>query len=106
MARISNNGTTKDKQNLHHGGYSYIIDRSTNEKTYWGCIKYFSDRCHSRLPTCTLANVIVKTPTEHTCKVDDTTLQLRIFNERVAHRALNTQEIPNTIITSCYRSKN
>ena len=68
--------------------------------------QYFSDRCRSRLHTCTLTNVILKTPTEHTCKVDGTTLQLRIFKGRVVHRALSTQETPDTIITSCYRGKN
>ena len=106
MATISNNGTTKSSPHLNREGYSYIIDPSTNEKTYWGCIKYFSDCCRSRLHTCTLTNVIVKTATEHTCKVDGTTLQFRISNERVAHRALNTQETPDTIITSCYTGKN
>ena len=106
MATISNNGTTKNKPRLDHEVHSYIIDRSTNEKTYWRCIKYFPDRCRSRLHTCTLTNVIVKTSTEHTCKVDGTTLQLRIFSERVIHGALNTQETPDTIVTSCYRGKN
>ena len=85
---------------------SYIIDRSTNEKIYWRCMKYFSDRCRFRLHTCTLTNVSVKTPTEHTCKVDGTTLQLSIFNERIVHRALNTQETPDTTTTSCFRGKN
>ena len=106
MATISNNGTTKNKPRLDHEGYSYIIDRVTNEKTYCRCIKYFSDRCRFRLHTCTLTNVIVKTPAEHTCKVDGTILQLRIFNERVAHRSLSTQDTSDTIITSCYRGKN
>ena len=85
-ATISNNATTKNKPRLYHEGYSYIIDRPKNEKTYRRCIKYFSHHCRSRLHTCTLTYVIVKTPTEHTCKVDGTTLQLRIFNERVVHR--------------------
>ena len=62
---------------LHHQWYSSIINRSTNEKTYCRCIKYFSD--------CFLyTSTFVKTATELTSKVDGTTLQLRIFHERVA----------------------
>ena len=98
---ISNNGTTKNKSHLDYEEYSYIIDQSTNEKIYCRCIKYFSDRCRFCLHTCTLTNVIVKASAEHTCKVDGTTLQLRTFNERFVHCALNTQETPDTIITSC-----
>jgi FLYWCH zinc finger domain len=106
MATISNNGTTKNKPRLDHDGYSYIMDRSTNEKTYWRCIKYSSDHCRSRLHTCILTNVIAKPPSEHTCKLDGTTMQLRVFNEHIANRAINTQETPETIITNCYKGKN
>ncbi|CAF3298248.1 unnamed protein product [Rotaria socialis] len=97
--------TTKNKPRLDHDGYSYIMDRSTSEKNYWRCIKYFSDQCHSRLHTCIFTNAIVKPPSEHTCKVNGTTLELRVFNELVADRAINTQETPDTIITNCYKSK-
>ncbi|CAF1251013.1 unnamed protein product [Adineta ricciae] len=104
MATISNNGTTKNKPRLDLGGYSYIKDRSSDEKTYWRCIKYSLDRCRSRLHTCILTNAIKKSPTKHTCKVDGTTLQLRIFNEHIAHRAVSTQETPDTIISNCYKA--
>ncbi|CAF4539884.1 unnamed protein product [Rotaria socialis] len=40
---------------------------------------------------------------EHICRVDGTTLQLRKFDEQVAHRAINTQETPDTIATNCYK---
>ncbi|CAF4499658.1 unnamed protein product [Rotaria socialis] len=96
--------TTKNKPRLDHDGYSYIMDRSTSEKNYWRCIKYFSDQCHSRLHTCIFTNAIVKPPSEHTCKVNGTTLELRVFNELVADRAINTQETPDTIITNCYKN--
>lgn len=103
MAAFSKSGTTKSKPRLDLDGHSYIMDRSTATKTYRRCIKYSSDRCHSRLHTCILTNVIVKPPSEHTCKVDGTTLQLRIFSERVAYRALNTQETPDATVTNCYK---
>ncbi|CAF2089247.1 unnamed protein product [Rotaria magnacalcarata] len=103
MTTISNNGTTKNKPRLDHDGYSYIMDRSTREKKYWRCIKYYSDRCHSRLHTCIFTNAIIKPPSEHTCKIDGTTLEIRVFNEQIAHRAVNTQETPDTIITNCYK---
>lgn len=103
MATVSNNGTTKQKPCLDYNGYSYVMDRSTSEKTYWRCIKYSSDRCHSRLHTSVLTRDIVKPPTEHTCRVDGTTLELRKFCENIVDRALNTQETPDTIVTNCYR---
>ncbi|CAF3208004.1 unnamed protein product [Rotaria socialis] len=40
---------------------------------------------------------------EHICRVDGTTLQLRKFDEQVAHRAINTQETPDTIVTNFYK---
>ena len=106
MATVSINGTTKNKPRLDLDGYSYIMDRSTNDKTYWRCIKYSSDCCRSRLHTSILTNAIMKPPSEHTCKVDGTALQLRIFNEHVAHRATNTQETPDIIVTNCYKGRN
>ncbi|CAM4850845.1 unnamed protein product [Rotaria magnacalcarata] len=62
-----------------------------------------NDQCHSRLHTCISTNAIVKPPSEHTCKVNGTTLELRVFNEFVADRAINAQETPDTIITNCYK---
>lgn len=106
MTTIASNGTTKNKPRLDYDGYSYIMDRSTNDKTYWRCIKYSSDHCRSRLHTCILTNVIAKPPSEDACKLGGTTLQFRVFNEHIANGAINTQETPETIITSCYKGKN
>lgn len=103
MLQISQTGTTKQKPRLNRDGYSYVKDRTNNEKTYWQRIKYSSDRCHSRLYTCTANNTIVKQPTEHTCKFDATVHQLRSFSQQVADRVINTQATPDTIITNCYK---
>ncbi|CAF1148583.1 unnamed protein product [Rotaria sordida] len=103
MAAISNNGTTKQKPRLDLDGYSYIKDRSTNEKTYWGCIKYSTHRCRSRLHTCVITNNIIKTPIKHTCKSDAISFEQQKFDERIAHRARFTQEAPDLIVTDCYK---
>ncbi|CAF0834509.1 unnamed protein product [Rotaria sordida] len=103
MATISNHGTTKQKPRLDYNGYSYVKDRTTNEKIYWRCIKYSSHHCHSRLHTCIITNNIIKPPTEHTCKFDDTTVELRNFDEKIIDRACNTQETPDIIISNCFR---
>ena len=105
MATIVNFGTTKQKSRLDFNGYSYIMDRSTNEKTYWPCINYYSDHCRSRLHTCIFTNNIVKPPTDHICKFGGTTLEQRKFDEQIISRALNTQETPDIIITHCYKGK-
>ena len=106
MATIANNGTTKNKPRLVYEGMSYIMDRTTETKTYWRCIKFSSDQCRSRLHTCISTNAILKPPTEHICKVNGTTSELRLFNEQIAYRAINTQEAPDAIITHCYTRKN
>ncbi|CAF3402781.1 unnamed protein product [Rotaria sp. Silwood2] len=98
------NGTTKQKPCLNFNGYSYIKDRSTNKKTYWRCVNYLRDRCHSRLHTCIITNDVIKPPTEHTCTTDGSSLEVRKFNEEIAHRARNTQEIPDVIVTNCYKA--
>ena len=91
MATIVNCGTTKQRSRLEFNGYSYIMDRSTNEKTYWRCINYYSHHCRSRLHTCIFTNSIVKPPTDHICKFDGTTLEQQKFDEQIISRALNTQ---------------
>jgi hypothetical protein len=88
MATIPSSGTTQRKPRLDFDGFAYITNRVTSEETYWRCTKYSSDCCRSRL---------------HTCKVDGTTLQIRSFNEQIAHRAINTQEIPDIIVTNSYK---
>ena len=105
MATIVNNGTTKQKPRLDLNGYSYTMDRSTCGKTYWHCINYYSHHCHSRLYICIITNNVVKLPTDHTCKFDRTTLELRKFDEQIISPTLNTQETPDIIITHCYKGK-
>ena len=67
--------------------------------------KYSSYHCHLRLHTCIITNNIIKPPTEHTCKFDGTTLELRKFDEKIIDRACNTQETPDIIIGNCLRGK-
>ena len=105
MATIVNNGTTEQKLHLDLKGISYIMDRSTCEKTYWPCIYYCSYHCRSRLHTCIIINKVVKPPTDYACKLDDTTLELRKFDEQIISRTLNTQETPDITITHCYKGK-
>ncbi len=105
MATISNSGTTKQKPRLDLNGYSYVMDRSTSVKTYWRCIKFYSHHCRSRLHTCIITNNIVKSPTDHTCTFDGTTLECRKFDDQIISRTLNTQEPPDTIITHCYKGR-
>jgi len=105
MATISINGTTKLKPRLDFDGHSYIKDRSTSRKTYWRCIKYSTDLCHSRLHTCNVTNDVVKAPTPHSCKTHGSTLELRNFDQQIIHRARNTQETPDMIVTNCYKGK-
>ena len=64
-----------------------------------------SHQCGSRLYTCIITNKIVKPPTDHTCKFDGTTLELRKFDEQIISRALNTQETPDIIVTHCYKGE-
>lgn len=105
MATISNNGTTKQKPRLDLNGHSYIMDRSTSEKTYWRCVKFHSHHCHSRLHTCIITNNVIKPSTDHTCVFDATKFELRKFDEQIISRAVHTQEAPDTIITHCYKGK-
>ncbi|CAF3659895.1 unnamed protein product [Rotaria socialis] len=98
------NGTTKQKPCRNFKGYSYIKDRSTDTKTYWRCVNYLRDLCHSRLHTCIITNDVIKPPSEHTCKTDGPSLEIRKFNEELVHRARNTQEIPDIIVTNFYKA--
>ena len=103
MFTLSQYGTSKQRPRLDLDGFSYVKDRTTNEKIYWRCIKYKFDNCHARLHTCLQSTTILKNPGEHACKIDATENQIRLFSQQVADRALNTQETPETIITHCYK---
>jgi hypothetical protein len=105
MIAISENGTSKQRPRLDLDGFSYVKDRTTNEKIYWRCIKYKSDNCHARLHTCLESTTILKQPTEHSCKINATESQIRLFSQQVADRALNTQETPETILSTCYKGR-
>ena len=103
MLTISQQGTTKQRPRLDLDGFSYVKDRTTSEKIYWRCIKYKVDNCHARLHTCPESTTILKNPGEHSCKVDATENNIRLFSQQVAERALTTQETPEMIITQCYK---
>ncbi len=64
MASICDNDTTKEKPRLDLDGHSYV---DLPLKTYWRCIKYSTNHCHSCLDTCNVTNDIIKPLTEHTC---------------------------------------
>ena len=104
MFTISQNGTSKQRPRLDLGGFSYVKDRTINEKIYWRCIKYKSDHCHVRLHTCLELTRILKQPDEYTYKFDATENQIRLFSQKVADRALNIQETADIIVTTCYKS--
>ena len=97
--------TAKHTPCLYYKGHYYIKDRSTSTKVYWCCINYLKDYCRSRLHTCIITNDIVKSPTERICRIDDSSMETRKFNEEIVHPARCTQESPDRIITSCYKSK-
>ena len=103
MFTISQNGISKQRPRLDLGGFSYVNDRITNEKIYWRCIKYKSDHSHARLHTCLESTTILKQPDEHTYKFDATENQMRLFSQQIVDHALNTQETPDIIVTSCYK---
>ena len=105
MATIVNNGTTQQKLPLDLNGYSYIMDRSTNEKTYCLCINYYGHHCRSRLHTCIITNNVVKPPTDHTYKFNGTTLERQKFDGQIISHALNTQETSDITFTHCYKGK-
>ncbi len=79
MITISINGTTKQKPRLDMNGQSYMKYRSNSTKTYWRCIKYSRDLCHSRLHTCIITNNIIKPPIQYTCKVVEKSLRTKLF---------------------------
>ena len=97
--------TKKQKPYLYYKGHSYIKDRSTSTKTYWCCVNYFKDECHSRLHTCIITNDIIKSAREHTCTIDGSLMETRKFNEEMVHRARYTQQSKDIIITNCYQDK-
>ena len=105
MLKISNKATSKQKPRWDLDGYSSIRDRSTENKTYWRCICYQSDRYRSRLHTCLVTDTVLKQPSEHPCTFDATAHPVRIFPQQSVERASQTQETPDLIISHCYKSE-
>ncbi|CAF2121455.1 unnamed protein product [Rotaria magnacalcarata] len=104
-------GLNDDETNIEMIGVSdilrrvFLYKRSIYEyKTYWRCVNYLRDNCHSRLHTCIITNGVIKPPSERTCKTDGSSLEIRKFNEELVHWARNTQEMPDIIVTTCYKA--
>ena len=105
MFTISRSGSSKQRLRLDFDGFSYVRDRITSEKIYWRCIKYKSNYCHARLHTCLESQTILKHPDEHICKFDAIEHQIHQFSQQVAARTCDTQEIPDVIVTNCYKGE-
>jgi hypothetical protein len=104
MVTISINGTTKLKPRLDFDGQSYIKDQSTSTKTYWRCIKYSTDLCHSCLHICNVTNDIVKAPTPHLCETHGSTLELQDFDQQIIYTFYVNVITSDAINVNCFIS--
>lgn len=93
--------TEKNKPLLLSNGFCYIIDRSTDKKTYWKCELSRTDKCKGRLHTDLQFTTILSDASEHNHPGSAVKVEVRLFNEKIRERAVETTESTQEVIDHC-----
>lgn len=93
--------TEKNKPLLLSNGFCYIIDRLTNKKAYWKCELSRSGKCKGRLHTDLQFTTILTVASEHNHPGSAVKVEVRLFQEKVRKRAIDTTERTQEVIDHC-----
>ena len=95
--------TEKNKPLLILNGFSYTVDRSTDKKTYWKCEYARSITCKGRVHTDLNHSTILNDPSEHNHPPSAVKSEVRLFQDKIRSRAVNTTESTQQVIDNCLR---
>jgi FLYWCH zinc finger domain len=101
MSTFSISKTQKNKPLLLCNGFSYTIDKSGNEKTYWKCEDARTLKCKGRIHTDESNSVILHETNNHNHPGSAVSSEIRLFEEKIRDRAANHTENTQAIIDHC-----
>ncbi|CAF1414595.1 unnamed protein product [Rotaria sp. Silwood1] len=93
--------TQRNKPLLLSNGFSYTIDKRTDEKIYWKCESAQSFKCIGRIHTNSLSTIILHETKNHNHLGNAVLSEIRIFEEKIRDRAINYNESTQTVIDNC-----
>ena len=93
--------TQRNKPLLLCNGFSYTIDRTTDEKIYWKCEFAQKFKCKGRLHSNSFMTIILHETNNHSPVGNVVASEIRIFEEKIRDRAINYNESTQTVIDNC-----
>ena len=101
MSSLIISKTEKNKPLLLLNGFNYTIDRSTDKKTYWKCEYSRTVKCKGRVHTDLNQTTILSDSTEHNHPASAVNVEIRLFQENIRTRAVNTTESTQHVVDHC-----
>jgi hypothetical protein len=103
MSTFTISSTEKNKPLLILNGFNYTIDKSTDKKAYWKCEYARSMTCKGRVHTDLNYSTVLNDPSEHNHPPSAVNCEVRVFQEKIRSRAINTTESTQQVIHHCLR---
>ncbi|CAF4056774.1 unnamed protein product [Rotaria sordida] len=101
MSTFTLSTTQKNKPLLLSKGFSYIIDKTTIDKTDWKREHARKLKCKGRVHTDYINTTLLYENDNHNHSGNAISIEIRIFEEKVRDRAINSNETTQTVIDNC-----
>ncbi|CAF2946756.1 unnamed protein product [Rotaria sp. Silwood2] len=101
MSTFTLSTTQKNKPLLLSKGFFYIIDKTTIDKTYWKCEHAGKLKCKGRIHTNYINTILLYENDNHNHSGNAVSVEIRIFEEKVRDRAINSNETTQAVIDNC-----
>ena len=101
MSTFTLSTTQKNKPLVLSKGFSYTIDKTTNDKTYWKCEDARKLKCKGRVHTNNINTILLHENDSHNHNGSAVSTEIRLFEEKVRDRAMNCNEATQTVIDNC-----
>ena len=88
MSTFTFSTTEKNKPLLLGKGFSYTIDITTNDKTYWKCEHARKFKCKGRMHTNYTHTILSHENDNHKHPGNPVSTEIRVFEEKIRHRAI------------------
>ena len=104
MSAFTLSTTKRKKPLLLCNGFSYTVDKVTEEKTYWKCEEARTIKCKGRVHTNITNTSILHESNNHNHPGNSVLCEIRLFEEKIRDRAVNYNETTQTVIDNCLKN--
>jgi hypothetical protein len=103
ISTLTISSTETNKSLLIPNGFHYTISQSTEKKTYWKREYSRSMTCERRVHMDLNYSVIINEPPEHNHPPSVVNFEVRLFQDKICFRAINTTEDTEQVMHQCLR---